>query len=328
MILYNIQHFGNFRWIPWLLRMLQHPNNQFLITYDGAIEDVNGLRRVIEEQGIEAKRIIVVRSQEIHWCGPSQARNFLEAINLAAGLDGWEFFVNLSGACVPLRAQSFIFDVLNRHKEKGKTCHFSSFKVQDNAKLPSDDESGYRTYVEFGRLRRRGSRPLLDQFRDPAYFPVRNVQNRPFVQCTEPFPSQRVLYVSRPSSADMEFRKKFFAQYPHHAGRAWFVLHRTALDRLLAFSEKSISMPWREVFLCSFEPDESFIPTALMNFDVIDRDEFSGTNFRAFEGTPADISDKNMSKILDLDKSLFARKIWHNDAANLRSVIESRVLGQ
>ena len=92
MIFYNIQHFGDGTWLPWLLRTLSGPDNQVLITYDGSAEAMAGIAADVTRDAPALKRLEVERSLPIRWCGPSQAQMQIEALRRALKRDGWEFF--------------------------------------------------------------------------------------------------------------------------------------------------------------------------------------------------------------------------------------------
>jgi hypothetical protein len=327
MILYNIQHFGDISWLPWLIRILQHSENQFLITIDGDCEKVTDVKERIYQNSISARNIIVEKSPPIYWCGPSQAKMYLSVLQKASEIPDWQYFINLSGACAPLATQSEIFDVLNHDYSMGYKSHLSFFQVNKEPSLSAIDNSGIWSVGDVGRLRLLAPPNVLSQFSDPLYFPVRNVENRPLVACSEVDEKLKILKVFRPDDAEVRFRKNFFSANSHYAGRAWYIFSRDSVERILKFYQSEISCDWRHIFLNSFEPDESYMTTALLNFKIIPKDWISGRSYRSFGGEPRHISDANINDVSNRSDWLFARKIDHENASKLREVIERRVLG-
>lgn len=325
MILYNIQHFGEPKWLPWLLRAIDNENNSFVINYDGPQDLFDRLRGEISSQIFAAKRVDVIKSIPIHWCGPSQARNFLSIIDYALEIDGWEYFINLSGTCAPIAPQARIFNALRYFYSSGKICHVFSFKVNERPVLPVLSDTHEKSLLEMDRLRLRGANELLEQFQDLDYFPVTNVQNRPFISCFEPFPEERILSVGRPALNELRFRVSYFSQYQHFAGRAWYIFHRSGLERLQKFLSSPPSLDWRDIFLQCFEPDESFIQTAIFGHGIFSEDEVRTRNFHAYQGTPKNFTDENIAEAFSDHEAFFVRKVWHNNALKIREKIDQIV---
>lgn len=322
MILYNIQHFGNWRWLPWLLKMLQHPHNQFLITYDGSEAQVKALRAELEALDIDAKRIIVEQSLPLHWCGPSQAKMLMRIIGRAMEVPDWKFFVNLSGSCVPLQAQEKIHDTLKNSYASGTVANFSSFLVNRKPTMPTTSSGNEPVDIKSERLNLRGPSPLLTQFHEPDYFPLRNPQNRIFLQCMEPDPAQKILAISSYNDADLEFRKQFFKEKKHYCGPAWFVFHRSACSALSEYFQEDRSREMVGMFTDCFEPDESFLPTVIRSDNVIPPEKISNDSLRAFQGYMRQLNDEKFDLLMEEKNCLFVRKIDHEKSSKIMAYVE------
>ena len=177
------------------------------------------------------------------------------------------------------------------------------------------------------RLVLRGNAGLLDQFDDPAFFPVSNPVNRLFTLCHEPEDDPRVLAVSAPDDEDIAFRRAFFAEQPHYCGRAWYILHRSVCEALVAHFDSPAFEDDARVFLGAFEPDESFLPTLLMSGRHVPVDRVSIGNFRTYGGGPRLLTDASYRGHLAATPAFFTRKVLHEDAAELRAFGEARIAG-
>lgn len=327
MIFYNIQHFGDWTWLPWLLRMLAHPENQALITYDGPDADVEQVARHVTQNAPELKQIDVERSVPVRWCGPSQVAMQIDALRRALRRDGWEFFINLSGTCAPLCSQVDIRARLSQALIERHTAHISAFPVRKPVMLPEERPDAPVEIRKMRRLLLRGNAGLLEHFTDPSFFPISKPANRVFTLCREPEEDDRLLEVARPGVEDIAFRRAYFAENEHYCGRAWYVLHRSACEAILRFVDSPAFADSARVFMTCFEPDESFLPTLLMNGMCLPREQISKGNFRTFGGEPRQLDDQSFPSILANAPGFFTRKLRHGNATELRAFIEARVMG-
>lgn len=327
MLLYNIQHFGNWSWLPWLVRVLAHPANQILLTYDGSEQDVNQIGTALSQAMPLLKRLDVERSLPIRWCGPSQAAMQIEALRRALWRNDWEFFINLSGTCTPLQSQTAIRERLMHFHAAGYTVFLSAFQCRRSVTLPHETPGALIETRQLRRLTLRGNTGLLDQFNDPGFFPVTNPANRPYIMCAEPEDDSRVLAVAAPDDAELSFRQAYFNSIPHYCGRAWYILHRSACEKLVEFFDSERSADTLTAFLASFEPDESLLPTVIMNELCVPLDKIWNENFRAFQGAPRRLDNETYETLLAKTevKAMFARKVHHEMARSLRTHVEQIV---
>lgn len=308
--------------------MLGHPENQFLVTYDGPETDVARLRDAIQASDIIAKRIIVRQSIPVHWCGPSQAMMLIDVLEQAAQLGGWKQFINLSGQCAPLVSQATLFDRLKHEQiQYGKEAHVFSFQVKKQIKIPELTDHAI-VEEKIGRLKLIGASSLLQHFKDPEFFPVIRVANRLILKCTEPDPVQKKLAVSLPYPDELTWRLEYLRRKPHYAGRAWFIFSRKYVEALCVFFESPSSDDWRRIFLNCFEPDESFIQSAIANYSLIPDEHLSRSNLRAFEGSPRTLTFDDYNRLVSQQKSLFARKFQHGKDGRLAAAVEAVARGQ
>ncbi|QEW23942.1 Core-2/I-Branching enzyme (plasmid) [Marinibacterium anthonyi] len=325
MIFYNIQHFGDWTWTPWLLRMLADPGNQVLLTYDGSEEDVARVAADVTRDAPALKRLDVERSLPVRWCGPSQVTMQIEALRRALRRDGWEFFVNLSGTCTPLRSQAEIRRTFLDARAEGLNAHITAFAARRPVVLPEEDPEAPVETRKRKRLVLRGNARLLDQFGEPGFFPQGNAHNRVFIRCGEPAEDRRVLEIARPDDDDIAFRQAYFAEFQHYCGRAWYTLHRSVCEALVAFFDSPRFADTERAFLTCFEPDESFLPTILLNGMCVPAEQVSLQNFRTHKGAQRKLDDQTFRDHLVDTPALFSRKVVHARAEDLRAFLEDRV---
>lgn len=325
MIHYDIQHFGDTTWLPWLVGLLQHPQDSFRISYDAPQEAVARLDADMRGHDIAARNLVVERSVPIRWCGPSQVVGQIHALRRALAFEGWEFFVNLSGSCAPLQPRDQLIARLTTAFRQGETAHFNQYMVRQPVTLPEEDPDAPEEQERLGRLNLVGNARLLEMFRDPDFFPLKRAANRLYVHCREPEDAPEQLHVSCPDPEEMAFRKEYLARYPHHCGRAWFILHRSACEALVAFFDSSDFEESARFFLTAFEPDESFLQTLIMNGLVLSPEVVGPDALRTFGGGPRVLNDDSMGLLDDQQNAFFGRKIQHPKAELLRRLIETRV---
>lgn len=325
MIFYNIQHFGDTRWLPWLVKVLEHPRNSVLITYDGSEEECATLAALMARTPVDARRLEVERSLPVRWCGPSQIVQQMQALRRALDYPDWRYFINLSGTCFPLRSQREIRSYLKRREADGIRAHLFAFHQQKPVTLPREDPAFPLRRARVGRLLLEGNGHLLDMFADPDWMPVRHAANRLYIGCHEPEDTDNLLAVSRPDPEELAFRQAYLRQYPHYLGRAWYTLHRSVCARLVRFFDSPGFADTGRLFLNCFEPDESFLQTIVMNGLAGTPDVVSTNNHRTFQGTPTVFSDATMDRLQDQKQALFGRKLDHADGAALRAHVEKLV---
>lgn len=325
MIIYAIQHHGDLSPLIWLLKRIQHPRNQYIVSYDGPESKITELRTLVDALEIDAKRILVRQSGPIYWCGPSQAEGIVASMECAASFEAWDFFINLSGVCAPLNTQVATHEFLQCSLRDGIEAHLFSFRNKKSSEILPISHKNEIIEKKIGRLKLRGAVELIDYFSDVNSFPVRRATNRPFINCQEVDCSARVLHVSRPKEFEIEERLDYFISNGHYCGRAWYAFSRRGLELFLNFYMSKNSEKWRSIFFNCFQPDETFVQMALEVHNVLPSDKISRKNLHAFEGNPRNITDKDFSDVIGASGAFFIRKMDHANASRLKNWIELMV---
>jgi hypothetical protein len=322
MLYFHIQHHGVTPQLIWLLKKLQHKDAILKVSYDGSNSQKTRIIDEIDRLDLRVKDIQIGGSQPIYWCGPSQARQTIYSMREALARNDWKYYINLSGVCAPLRALDILIEYLDWQYENGIEAHVFSYLLRKPFVWPPKSTSEEMVTEVVGRLHLNGSRSMIEFFKDHSTFPVLRVANRPFVNCLEIPGDDRILSVARPHEDELKFRERYFNQYGHYCGRAWYIFSRQVVEAIIDFYDAQSSLDWREVFFGTFQPDETFIQTALEGHSIIPPDKISRKSLRAFEGSPRHISDKDFSDVIGASGAFFVRKVDHANAKKLKDWID------
>lgn len=331
MIYYDIQHHGDFQYVPWLVSLLDDEGNKFCINCDTSETLFASVKSEIEKStaDITGEIVNITQSQPVTWCGPSQVEIIFASLRHALEHKHWQWFINMSGTCAPIKSQSEIRRHLEKGWSEGISAHFNWFKpvkpVFDVA-ASGTSEPIFRTT---GRINFLGVPELLDLFPDRDFNPILNPQNRVYLKCREHSANDnKVLEVGWLDPAERRFREEFFRKNPHYCGRSWFILHRSAVEEIIGFWDSQASDGLKRIFLNCFEPDESIIPTIVLNRFAIGKERVSKGKFRSYYGGARLLNDSSYEELLRTEwDSLFIRKIIHSGAERLRRVVEDSVTG-
>lgn len=324
MIYYDLQHHGEAAFLPWLARMIADPGNSLHVSYDGTDSECAGIAAELARAAPPFRMLRVERSPPVRWCGPSTVALLMAALRRAVETPGWEFFVNISGTCIPLASQGELIAHLGRGLAEGVRAHLFAFRVRKPWVLGPEDPGQPIRRARLGRLFLEGNARLIESFRDPGWFPVSNPANRVMLMCREPDDRAAPMAVARPDTAELAFRRDYLARHPHYCGRAWFMLHRSAVEDLVAFFDGPAFADTGRFFLTCFEPDESFLATIVMNGLALGPGAVANDNLRAFRGAPRRLGDGDIAALRALRGVFFARKIQHGQAQLLRAFVEAR----
>lgn len=318
MLHYAIQcHGPNLDQVRWLIRLLDHPAVSIAVWHDGPQDD-----RPLWDGSERAAQVSYQASGALTYCGYSQVSALLASMRFALEhVTKWEWFINLSGTCAPLRPQREIMSFLSAQQARGVLNHFFSFPVQravPDLLLANLADPEYER-VQVRRPTIYCERKSSAVFKDPELNPFSNPAMRAHLEVTE-VAGERTLYVRPPSMEESLGRRDFFQRHPHFAGRAWFVMHRRICEELLQ-SFLPTSSPFPDLFSRCLMPDESAIHTWIHSRkDVLDR-SVADDNLRLDMGRPQKISGRDIPRLSSI-RALFARKISFGDSS-VRTYLES-----
>lgn len=324
MIYYDIQHYGDGHYIPWLISSLDDERNMFRVNCDLSESHFLDVKSEIEKSttNIAGELLVISHSQPVTWCGPSLVEVIFDSLRYALKHKEWHWFINLSGTCAPIKPQSEIRQYLESHLKAGISAHFNWFRPLKTPFTFDYHERVEPIFKKIGRLKLLGDPELLSLFFEERFNPVTNPQNRVYLKCCEYLAQDKMLHISWLDRTDRQLRESFFQKNPHYCGRSWFMLHRSAVEEIISFWDSSRSSDLQAIFLNCFAPDESVVPTIVMNSFAIGGEKVSKAKFRSYHGAPRLLRDANYEALLQSEQdSLFIRKIVHSDAELLRMLI-------
>ena len=308
MIFYSIQHHGDVSGLSGLIELVTDDSISVEIRFDGPQDTLLEVCKSLAVFRSKFRHFSICPSRPIFWCGPSQAFGIIDAMRSALCFPEWQVWINLSGNCTPIKSQKIIQARLAPIIKGEIDACLSYFQVKRPYELPVSFTCGIEMRGEFGRLKIIAQEELLKQFNRTDYFPLKNATNRPFLRCAEVSSHEKILRVWCPDGSEIEFRKEYFLGHIHYCGRAWYALSRSAVEKIVEHFDSEKSMVWRSIFFNSFQPDESFLQTAILSHQVLKSERVINENFRFHQGAPMQIDNENIDTILCSD-ALFARKL-------------------
>ena len=317
MLAYLIQCHTQFDYVERLVRWLWRPDDTFIISIN---------RESVVPESFRATfapfpNVKILQNIPIVWSGASIVSANLSAIATALSMPGdWHYFINITGADIPLKSPEQIKDTLKNNAVRGFQNYVAYFDVTPK-------------FIEFTEGEERGAEKMLsnrednafqvyraaaEHFRDRDVSPIMHPDLRTALYCAET-PGSGGHYARPLYAQESAMRRRFFDLFPCRCGRVGVVLHRktcewlsTAFEPLLAF----------EVFKSIFSSEEMYFHTLLWGSKELDQSTFVNANFRFHSGHPETIVD-DMLPDLQKDDAFFARKIELPRAEKILNWIDS-----
>lgn len=303
MIYYDIQHHGNIENIKWLAKLLDDGENYLNFSLDMGCDKVRDISAWMEGNSVNGR---VLKSYPITWCGPSQITQIRQSMHEALAIDGWEYFVNLSGVCFPTKPQVEIKAFLKRQYKAG----IHSFAYSFVPKKPAYWICCKSSSVDFNYKKRKYLRlwlecteEVLDAFGE-GFDPVSNVMHRRAVHCLE-VPHHKKIYLRGLLPWELKDRMSFWDDKEYVIGRTWSLLHRKQVEWLVE-SYLSMELYWH--CLNMFEPDETYLPSLLRSPHNPYKFGLENNNLRYLMGSPGVVNKNNLAEVMD-SPCFFARKL-------------------
>lgn len=318
MIYYSIQHHGeSLKNLVWLIKHLAPHSSHLEVALDSPNEVIvqaqNRLKHV--------DNVSLAKSTPVTWAGPSVVSQMREALHSSLNYEKWEYFINLSGTCVPILRPDRIFSAIKAKVRASKKTNFCyAFKPNKPdywlSYIPSDEWK----HVKFNRVNAYLDLAASEAFQLGKLDPVRNIMQRRGVYCAErPDLSNKSLLLRGLYRSELSDRMLFWTINPHVVGRQWVVLHRKTVEWICS---SILASDIYNMLSQTFLPDESYFQTCLASApkNIFNNTDFSGC-FRNRLGAAIKLDMDELARA-ESKGALFARKIGDMEDG-LRDLIET-----
>lgn len=299
MIYYDIQtHFINDNLLS-LIDTLKFKKNIVNISFDGSLEEFLSLEKMCSNRNVQCEH-----SPVITWGGFSITSKMFKALQKALKSQDWEYFVNLSGECTPLKSQEHIFNTLNEFKSKGRLNFFSCFTPlrEGNFFAKKSGNSKFQS-IKYGRVEFLTTHRLANDIKKGFFDPTKNIMDRIATKFTE---IEKNLFKVEPLTIEEIIeRVQFLDQNEYKVGRQWVILHRSTVEWLVKSTHVQNLLTFSKH---TFISDEFFYPMALASpYNPFNKNNCFDS-LRLNGGGVKNINQHNMDEYLS-SPYLFGRKL-------------------
>lgn len=308
MIYYDIQCYGGGQHVCRLVPLLLDGGNQVTVHVDGSLEEARSWPLP------ESARLRLAGTPPLSWGGVSIVRQMRAAMAAALRVPGWDWFVNLSGHCLPLQPQAAIRSRLGQSHAAGIRAHCFGFRPQNRSPeyfTAGEEGAVRRVTARYGRVQFDLDADLAALMEEGEFSPARSVTQRGAVRFVEA--GKGAFRLERYTTADAEaLRRAWDARAPWF-GRQWVILHRSLVETL------STSPVVDEVMAEigeRFVPDESFFQELLLNGRLVPRKQVSKDSLRYKQAGPETLRRTDL-EAAGREGALFARKVADDEAGRI-----------
>lgn len=250
--------------------------------------------------------------REVSWGGASLMVQMHDALKRALK-DGstWEWFVNLSGSCIPLLpAERILEAVTTHHEDSGAFGFVGRFELKRQPEILEAGDTARDTVIQAGRVSFRCDPEIAARFEAGSFNPAKWVTQRRSLRFVESDKNTFDLIRYGQDDPRRSPGRMFF-------GRQWVLLHRRAVEQIIAGGVGDrVCQRLAETFI----PDESFFQEAVSdpNWPATLPIHQKSLRYRNGAGGPLAVDD-----ILEALASgaLFARKVDSRRFPKLAEII-------
>jgi hypothetical protein len=308
-LLFLIQAHAVDEQLLWLLEWLGHDGDQRMLSLD------------CDPRGHTFESVMFSRSPPVTWGGYSQVSTYLECLKSALALPDWDYAINLSGTCFPIKPLLALKNFLKPRQDTatsllaGVPCGMP--------RITATPRFSQVQYVDTGMLAARDIRLLCEDqisqfFQIPQESPIFELQQR-LNYHVEEIQNPKTLLVRALEPSEAEVRVQLLSELVLHFGRAWYCFHRSGAEQLVQMAAPSKAMA---LLKHAFEPDELLIHTLLFGSPTPLRIE--NRNLHAWWGDPRDIDAPQWTDA-HLSDDFFVRKVTARNFASVLSIAASHV---
>lgn len=306
MIYYDIQHYKSLDDLSNLLPLLAHEHNSVHVSYDSSDKQADEIKwqAISNTYKDHFAQLDFSFSSALSWGGFSITQTMFAALQKALLSPNWQYFVNLSGTCLPLKTQAEIFACLTDQKQLGFESFCYSFDVKKTFEWfsselsePLDNElKKTRVTFKFGNK----FKPIVE---NANFNPAQNVQHRIGAYFAE---KEKNSFEVRPLTFDeLQKRHAFFIEAGFKVGRQWVILSREQVEWIVT---SSFSKELLALLEGTFISDEMFFQNLLFSAHNPLRNKLLNSNLRFQQGRVTNM-DYETFQLASATPSLFARKV-------------------
>lgn len=264
-----------------VMARLYDPRHTFVIHVDGSADfrTLTLMRTIVRQFDPQGTNVFIIRYQHNLWGGISLIQTYLDMVNkaLTSGRQ-WDFAINFSGNCYPIKTLYQIETRLNNLKNRNFMDIDGLSGYQDLAK--TDGRWG-RFWIEVERVpalpnSRRSTTLRVDEICPSCYKEQANTWG--WVRTATPYDLPRI-FPNSPGLTRETVRQ----------GSQWMTLSREFCEFLIS---DPLARDYLVAFGTTFVPDESFVPTVLYTTS------WNATLFHTDKATPAERKQALMRHIV------------------------------
>lgn len=308
MIYFDIQHHGPHVTCLPTIEFLSHRECSLHISIDSKQRHFQELQEQLAST--EFKHTSLSRSPEISWGGISIVHQVIQAMERALKISGWEFFVTMSGSCIPIKPVHIIQANLRRKlHDDGTLGYISQFQIQKPIPhLPPLHLSGLTDEYRSGRATIQGDATLINFLKQGTIRPTTEASHRKCFRFREV--GKNRFQISLPAEQ--------ISNPIIYAGRQWAILHRNIVEWLISDDiARSVANELDGMFI----PDEHFFQTALLSKRNPFKSSVRNTNMWYRGGGPQKLSETDFLAACE-GPAFFARKFHPEISSVVKKVLD------
>ncbi|WP_289027920.1 beta-1,6-N-acetylglucosaminyltransferase [uncultured Paraglaciecola sp.] len=303
MIYFDIQHHGNASILNDLLERLKSSESLVRLSYDGDIKSSEFKMLELNHKN-SFSDFSITKSPQLSWGGWSIVNNMLSSIETALTKSDWSYYVNLSGACLPLKKMPNLLAAINRQVNSPDSSFCFSFMPQRAILYVPESENRFSHQImQYGRVKFEGPNRIINSIKRREIDPAKNIMHRLSLHFEEV--GKDSFFVRALSKEEKNKRNKLMSQEGFRVGRQWLILSRRQAEWIVNSSFVSIL---RKELQSIFIPDEIFFQMALNSKQNPLRTSVIKSSLRFGEGGPYKVDMGHIKQAINEEK-LIIRKV-------------------
>ena len=329
--LFLLQVHDNAQQVASLLDFIYDQDFYYLISVDDIANfNIGLIEQIFTQRG--HKNFAIRASFPVAWGGFSQVLAWIDALRFATKhFQDWDYALNLSGACLPIRPLSDLKKILNELKD-GK----ADVVIQHVGTPPWTKDDNKQAFFDYDWVSNKNNNELINSsfsnrvkvvFQQEAekYFwsnldinPIMKWYLRMGLHCQD-FYGAKTLGIRHLFPHEVKTRSRFLSEIEFRTGRVWFVMGRSFVVRMLLDPIFEKIVDGFDNSLCADEQVfSSYVATLARNGSI----NPVNWNLHYKSGDPIDVEDQIADKLLG-SGAYFVRKVNYQNCPGLLSDIKN-----